>query len=87
MLVALDERGKPLDSAELARFLAEARGRSEDLLFAVGGDEGFAPRVREAARLVLSLSLMTLPHRLARVVLVEQLYRGFTLIEGQPYHK
>jgi 23S rRNA (pseudouridine1915-N3)-methyltransferase len=87
VLVALDERGKPLDSPELARFLAEARARSEDLLFAVGGDEGHAARVREASRLVLSLSRMTLPHRLARLVLVEQLYRGFTLIEGQPYHK
>jgi len=86
-LVALDERGKSLDSVELSRFVAKAQGQSKDLLFAIGGDEGLAQEVVDAAALSLSLSRMTLPHRLARLVLVEQLYRAFTLLRGEPYHK
>lgn len=86
-LVALDERGKALSSAELAQFVQRAQLSSRDLLFVIGGDEGLAPAVRERAQLTLSLSRMTLPHRLARVVLVEQLYRAFTILRGEPYHK
>lgn len=86
-LVALDERGKQLSSAELADFLAKAQNDGADLLFVIGGDEGLDESVRKAAHLVLSLSRMTLPHRLARVVLLEQLYRAFTILRGEPYHK
>jgi 23S rRNA (pseudouridine1915-N3)-methyltransferase len=86
-LVALDERGALLDSVELSRYVGRAQGGSRDLLFVIGGDEGLADSVRQAAHLTLSLSKMTLPHRLARVVLVEQLYRAFTLLKGEPYHK
>ncbi len=83
-LVALDERGKALSSAELAQWLSR---QSQDLLFAVGGDEGLADAVRQKATLTLSLSKLTLPHRLARVLLVEQLYRALTIQRGEPYHK
>jgi 23S rRNA (pseudouridine1915-N3)-methyltransferase len=86
-LVALDERGKALDSVELSRFVGSAQQQARGLVFAVGGDEGQAPEVLARARLVLSLSRMTLPHRLARVVIAEQLYRAFTLLRGEPYHK
>ena len=86
-VVALDERGKQLDSVELSRYLAKAQTGSKDLLFVIGGDEGLDDSVRQAAHLTLSLSRMTLPHRLARVVLVEQLYRAFTILKGEPYHK
>ena len=86
-LVALDERGSLLDSVELSRYVAKAQTGAKDLLFIIGGDEGLDTRVREAANLTLSLSKMTLPHRLARVVLVEQLYRAFTILKGEPYHK
>lgn len=86
-LVALDERGRSMSSEELSRFLATAQREAKDLAFVVGGDEGLDPPVLERARLVLSLSRMTLPHRLARVVLAEQLYRAFTLLRGEPYHK
>jgi len=86
-VVALDERGKQLDSVELSRYLAKAQTGSKDLLFVIGGDEGLDDSVRQAAHLTLSLSRMTLPHRLARVVLVEQLYRAFTILRGEPYHK
>jgi 23S rRNA (pseudouridine1915-N3)-methyltransferase len=85
--VALDERGKLLDSVELSRYVGRAQDGAKDLLLIIGGDEGLDERVRQAADLTLSLSKMTLPHRLARVVLVEQLYRAFTILKGEPYHK
>ncbi len=87
VLVALDERGKPLSSVELSRWVGTQQLAAKDLLFAIGGDEGLDPAVTRAAGLTLSLSAMTLPHRLARLVLVEQLYRAFTLLKGEPYHK
>jgi len=87
MLLALDERGERLDTPGFARLLADAQNRSQDLLFVVGGDDGLDHSVREAASRVLSLSPLTLPHRLARLVLVEQLYRAFTLLRGEPYHR
>ena len=86
-LIALDERGKSLSSVELAELIRKAQNGSADLLFAIGGDEGLAPAVREKARVVLSLSRMTLPHRMARMLLMEQLYRAFTILRGEPYHK
>ncbi len=86
-LVALDEGGQMLNSVEVARFLEQAQNQSRDLLFAIGGDEGLDPEVIAAARRALALSRLTLPHRLARLVLVEQLYRAFTLLRGEPYHK
>nr|WP_255203537.1 MULTISPECIES: 23S rRNA (pseudouridine(1915)-N(3))-methyltransferase RlmH [Myxococcus] len=86
-VVALDERGSLLDSVELSRYVGKAQTGAKDLLFVIGGDEGLDESVRGAANLTLSLSKMTLPHRLARVVLVEQLYRAFTILKGEPYHK
>ncbi|MFB1483350.1 23S rRNA (pseudouridine(1915)-N(3))-methyltransferase RlmH [Corallococcus sp. RDP092CA] len=86
-LVALDERGTLLDSVELSRYVAKAQTGARDLLFVIGGDEGLNDSVRGAAHQVMSLSRMTLPHRLARVVLIEQLYRAFTILKGEPYHK
>lgn len=86
-LVALDERGRMFNSLDFSRYLSRAQNDSRDLVFAVGGDAGLAPSVLEAADLVLSLSPLTLPHRLARLVLVEQLYRAFTILRGEPYAK
>lgn len=86
-LVALDERGQALGSAELAAWLGKAQREAKDVAVVVGGDEGLDPSVLKRAALVLSLSKMTLPHRLARVVIAEQLYRAFTLLRGEPYHK
>lgn len=87
LLVALDETGRQLTSEGLSAYVDRARTDARDLLLVIGGDDGLDASVREAAQLVLSLSAMTLPHRLARVVLVEQLYRAFTLIHGEPYHR
>jgi 23S rRNA (pseudouridine1915-N3)-methyltransferase len=86
-LIALDPGGQMLTSAELARFVEQAQSQSRDLLFAIGGDQGLDPEVTGAAHLLLSLSRLTLPHRLARLVLIEQLYRAFTVLRGEPYHK
>jgi 23S rRNA (pseudouridine1915-N3)-methyltransferase len=84
--VALDPAGRPWSSPELAAFLKKKRdGGSRAVAFCVGGAEGFSQSFRERADLLLSLSPMTLPHELARVMLLEQLYRAFTLLAGHPY--
>lgn len=86
-LVLLDSGGKQLSSEELAKFLGDHRDRHPGpLLFAVGPASGFSEEARQAATLLLSLGRMTLPHELARVVLLEQLYRAFTILKGHPYH-
>jgi 23S rRNA (pseudouridine1915-N3)-methyltransferase len=86
-LVLLDARGKQLSSEQFAEFLRQHQDRgTQSLLFAVGGADGFSDAARAAASVQLSLGKMTLPHELARVVLLEQLYRAFTIIQGHPYH-
>lgn len=87
VLVALDERGKSLSSVEFAKFLQRQQDGGRDVAFVIGGDEGLSEEVRSKAALVLSLSAMTMPHRLARLVLSEQVYRAFSIIKGEPYHK
>jgi 23S rRNA (pseudouridine1915-N3)-methyltransferase len=86
-LWALDERGTELTSAELSRRIGRLRDAALDLTICVGGDEGLAPAALEAASFRWSLSRLTLPHRLARVVALEQLYRAFEILRGGPYHK
>jgi 23S rRNA (pseudouridine1915-N3)-methyltransferase len=86
-LVLLDGRGKQLSSEELARFVGDYQDRNPlPLLFAVGAADGFSETGRQAATLVLSLGKMTLAHELARIILLEQLYRAFTILKGHPYH-
>ncbi len=86
-VVLLDERGKEPTSVELAQRLAGWLQRAQDVTFVIGGSDGHAEAIRARAQETLSLSRMTLAHRLARVVLVEQLYRAFTIVKGEPYHK
>jgi 23S rRNA (pseudouridine1915-N3)-methyltransferase len=87
MLVLLDGGGRQLSSEELAKFVGDYQNRNPlPLMFAVGGADGFSENARQAATLVLSLGRMTLAHELARVVLLEQLYRAFTILKGHPYH-
>ncbi len=87
-LVLLDGRGKQLSSEELAKFLGDYQERNPlPLVFAVGPADGFSEAARKSAMLVLSLGRMTLAHELARVVLLEQLYRAFTILKGHPYHR
>ena len=86
-LVLLDSRGKQLSSEEFATYLANYQDRNPlPLLFAVGPANGFTAEIRQEANLLLSLGKMTVAHELARVVLLEQLYRAFTILKGHPYH-
>lgn len=85
-LVLLDSRGKHPSSEELAEFLQREQVQALPLLFAIGGADGFSELARRQAGYVLSLGRMTLPHELARVVLLEQLYRAFTILKNHPYH-
>ena len=85
-LVLLDARGKQFSSEELADFLEREQVNATPLLFAIGGSDGFSEEARRRAGFTLSLGKMTLPHELARVVLVEQLYRAFTILKNHPYH-
>jgi 23S rRNA (pseudouridine1915-N3)-methyltransferase len=85
-LVLLDSRGKQLSSEELAEFLEREQVNATPLVFAIGGSDGFSDEARRQAGFTLSLGKMTLPHELARVVLVEQLYRAFTILKRHPYH-
>ena len=86
-LWALDERGTLLGSTQLSQRLEKLRDAAQELTLCIGGDEGLAARVRQGARFVWSLSPLTLPHRLARVIVLEQLYRAFEILRGAPYHK
>lgn len=87
-VIALDERGETMSSVDFSRkIVQEAMNRGRDLAFLIGGAEGLDEAVRQRADEVLSLSRMTLPHRLARVVLAEQIYRALTIAKGGPYHK
>jgi 23S rRNA (pseudouridine1915-N3)-methyltransferase len=85
-VVALEVDGKPLSSDGLARFIGQCEldGLSA-VAFLVGGSYGLPAAVSRRADLRLSLSAMTLPHRLARVMLAEQIYRGFTILRNEPY--
>jgi len=86
-LVLLDGKGKQFSSEELAQFLGDYQDRNPlPLLFGVGSANGFSDQARREAAQLWSLGRLTLPHELARVVLLEQLYRGFTILKGHPYH-
>lgn len=86
-LVALDERGDQPTSVELSARLARWMRDGRDVTLVIGGSDGLAPSVLERAAEKLALSRLTLAHRLARLVLVEQLYRAGTILRGEPYHK
>lgn len=87
-VVMLDESGRALSSEAFARLLGEKRDQGvRSAAFLLGGPDGHGSDVKAAARLVLSLGPMTLPHGMARAVLAEQLYRATTILAGHPYHR
>ena len=87
-VVVLDERGQPLDSLKFARWLEGLTIHSpHGIHFVVGGDVGLDETIKRRADVLLSLSAMTLPHQIARVVLLEQIYRACTLMRNIRYHK
>lgn len=87
-LIVWDQRGQQMDSLEFARMLQKLRDEGISRVWmVVGGPVGVSPKLLEEANTVLSLSKMTFPHDLARLMVVEQLYRAFTILKGEPYHK
>lgn len=87
-IVVLDERGKEISSQAFSQFVDKRmQAGTRSLVFVIGGAFGFSEKVRQRADYVLSLSQLTLPHQLTRLVLVEQIYRAHTLLRGISYHK
>lgn len=87
-VVVLDERGRQIDSFEMARFLEEhGLAGTKQITFVIGGFAGVSGELKKRANLVLALSRMTLTHEFARALLVEQLYRAYTIMRGLPYQK
>jgi 23S rRNA (pseudouridine1915-N3)-methyltransferase len=89
IVIALDERGKQHSSTEFSQMISQyqVRGDVKTLTFVTGGATGFSKKFLNQAGSVLSLSKMTFPHQLCRLILVEQLYRACTILAGEPYHK
>ncbi|RMD87479.1 MAG: 23S rRNA (pseudouridine(1915)-N(3))-methyltransferase RlmH, partial [Calditrichaeota bacterium] len=87
-LIILDKRGKQISSEALAQFLQKKMTQGvRSLTFVIGGSLGFSEDFLKNAHLVLSLSKMTFPHEMAKVILLEQLYRAFSILKGEKYHK
>lgn len=87
-LWALDERGKELTSDELAQSLARAmNGGEQGMALIIGGADGLPRELVARAHFVWSLGRLTLPHRLARIIVLEQLYRALSILRGEPYHR
>jgi 23S rRNA (pseudouridine1915-N3)-methyltransferase len=90
LLIALDERGELISSEELARGVIAAeqlRGGGRPIVFAIGGADGHSDAVRTRADRLLAFGRMTIAHRLMRVLLLEQVYRAFRIVRGEPYHR
>ena len=86
-LVLMDSRGKEFSSEQFAKFLGDYQDRNPlPLILAIGGANGFSDAAKSHAQHTLSLGKMTLAHELARIVLLEQTYRAFTILKGHPYH-
>ena len=86
-LILFDSRGKQLSSEEFARFLRERQERNPaPLVFAIGPADGFSETALKQADSAVSLGKMTIAHELARIVVLEQIYRAFTILKGHPYH-
>jgi len=86
-LIALDEAGTQTTTNELARLLTNWMAEGRDLDFVIGGADGLDPEIKNQADKMLALSLMTYPHALARLILIEQLYRAQCIIKKHPYHR
>lgn len=87
ILVLLDENGKEYSSVEFSKFIEKQQNTSvKSLIFLIGGAYGFSEEVYARANYKISLSKLTFPHKLARILFVEQLYRAFTILRGEQYH-
>ncbi|MDA3813223.1 MAG: 23S rRNA (pseudouridine(1915)-N(3))-methyltransferase RlmH [Candidatus Cloacimonetes bacterium] len=85
-IIVLDENGKEFSSEEIAKFIDDKSTFGKDLIFVIGGVYGLSKRILKRADLVLSFSRFTFTHQMIRFLLVEQLYRSFTIIKNKKYH-
>lgn len=86
-VICLDPRGRQMDSERFSEMLDGLQQSGRNVTFVIGGSTGLAPSVKDKADLVLSMSEMTMPHHLFRIVLLEQIYRAFRIARGETYHK
>ena len=87
IVVLLDERGKEVSTMQFSQFIQQRLNSGcKNLLFLIGGAYGFSEELYQRANFTISMSKLTLPHKLARLLFVEQLYRAFTILKGEPYH-
>lgn len=86
-VVVLDERGADLTTMDLAKSCARWRADAQDVVFVIGGPDGLAPEVKARANSLIKLSSLTLAHAFVRVLLLEQLYRAWSILAGHPYHR
>lgn len=87
LVIILDEKGQDLTSLEFSKLLNNYQSTHNEICFVIGGAEGIEPNYKSTANLVISLGKLTLPHQLARILLIEQIYRAETIIFHHPYHK
>ncbi len=86
-VILLDEKGKEFSSVQFAKFIEEKLIEGKrNMVFIIGGAYGFNEKVMKRAQLKLSFSKMTFSHQISRIIFLEQLYRAFTIIKGEPYH-
>ncbi|MEK7105164.1 MAG: 23S rRNA (pseudouridine(1915)-N(3))-methyltransferase RlmH, partial [Patescibacteria group bacterium] len=84
--ILLDERGKEMTSIEFAKWIGTFEDHGEPICFVIGGPFGPSAEIKKEARHTIALSKMTLPHDMAKVILLEQLFRAFTILRGKSYH-
>ncbi len=86
-IIAMDERGRDLTTMQLTQMMQDWRQAGKDVVFLIGGADGLSPEIKQKSASLIRLSSMTLPHAMARLILIEQLYRAYTILQGHPYHR
>lgn len=87
MVVALDERGETWSSPDFAKKIGQWQLQTQELVFLIGGADGFAEEIRKKAKFLMSFGKQTWPHMMVRVMLLEQIYRAQQILAGHPYHR
>ena len=86
-IIAMDERGRDLTTMQLTQMMQDWRQEGKDVVFLIGGADGLSQDIKQKSTTLIRLSSMTLPHAMARLILIEQLYRAYTILQGHPYHR
>lgn len=86
LILLLDEKGKKFNSREFSGFLSKKMNEGRDVCMVVGGAYGFSDEIKQKSDVKISLSPMTFSHQMVRLILIEQVYRAFTILRREPYH-